>query len=441
MHPRFSTCLNRQFAALLLAIQFCSPVVAVENGLHEAHKAYKTFLTKQTHLAPTFAEPGSGPSTCGLDKSARVPNCDKEDMGSCGNACCALEVPLKVLPTVAYENLKSFLQSGGDSDAFAYVPGAMPHNEHPADDIRQADIPYKFIVQGTHNSSGRHYIDTLDFTISNSSDSKLPSVLRAFSISDLHGALGDAGQNYKTISYVLSALGADVSSGQVIYGCSSAPKWKLTLPPRQSGKPTGDTSNCGLNGDTPADCGRNDKGSCGNACCALETSIGKPSEEVHSMVKKFLEGGGDSGAYAYTDGKMPHNEHPADDLRKFGMKYKFIMQGTHTTSGRHYKDTLNFNIREGNNASSVILRAFSISDLHGSLGDAGQNFKTLSYMLDAIGVERRGVEILHGCGTPTKAEAVSEHSAATTATQLPLQKLLFSGLLAILGLAATSWGL
>lgn len=421
----------------LLVIQVCSSAAAVEHGVHEGHKAYKAFMTK-THLAPTFLEPGSGPSTCGLEKSASVPNCDKEDKGACGNACCALEVPLKVPPTVAYENLKSFLQGGGDSGSFAYVPGAMPHDEHPADDLRRDGSPYKFIVQGTHSSSGRRYVDTLDFTISNSSDSKLPSVLRSFSISNLHGALGDAGQNYKTLSYVLGALGADVSGARVLYGCGSVPTWKLTLPPQASGKPAGKTSTCGLNGDTAVDCGREDLGSCGNACCALETPTGRSPEEVYSLVRKFLEGGGDSGAYAYTDGKMPHNEHPADDLRKLGMTYKFIMQGTHTTSGRQYKDTLNFNIREGSNASSAILRAFSISDLHGSLGDAGQNFKTLSYMLDAIGVDRGGVKILHGCGAPAEAQAAPEHSAATAATQLAFQTLLFSGFLVILGLAATS---
>ena len=56
-----------------------------------------------------------------------------------------------------------------------------------------------------------------------------------------------------------------------------------------------------------------------------------------------------------------------------------------------YVDTLNFNIKQ--DGDTTTLRLFSISNIHGALGDAGQNYKTLAYIL-----EGRGLSVVHGCG-------------------------------------------
>jgi len=156
-----------------------------------------------------------GHSTCGLEKS-RPADC-KEDMGSCGNACCALDIEVSKAPEALYADLKQILTSGADSHAYSYVPGTMPFKEHPPDDLRDFNIKHKFIVQGSHTTSGRKYVDTLNFNIRASSGSS--SVLRAFSISNIHGALGDAGQNYMNLAFVLRALGADPSSATELHGC------------------------------------------------------------------------------------------------------------------------------------------------------------------------------------------------------------------------------
>ena len=49
-----------------------------------------------------------------------------------------------------------------------------------------------------------------------------------------------------------------------------------------------------------------------------------------------------------------------------------------------YVDTLNFNIKQ--DGDTMTLRLFSISNIHGALGDHGQNYKTLSVLLKALAV-------------------------------------------------------
>merc|ERR1719203_1734857 len=138
-------------------------------------------------------------------------------------------------------------------------------------------------------------------------------------------------------------------------------------------------------------------GSCGNACCSVEVTVADTMPEtLYEKILRFLQAGGDGNSYAYVNGTMPFGEHPADDLRSLHFDYKFIVQGTHTTSGRGYVDTLNFNIRSEDNASSV-LRAFSISNIAGALGDSGQNYKSLNYLIqEAVGVSDADIEVLYG---------------------------------------------
>jgi len=356
---------------------------------------------------------GADSSTCGLDKEVVKSDCGRVDMGSCGNACCVLDIQLGISPDAAYEALADFLQSGGDSGAYRLVPGEMPYDEHPADNLTSLDIPggWKFIVQGKHTTSGRHYVDTLNFAIRRTSDGA--SIMRAFSISDLHGALGDAGQNYKTLAYLLEAIGADPETADMLYGCglqsgeaallqSGGSASKEFKAPGRAHFPMSwtalvSTSTCGMDGGV-VDCDRPDMGSCGNACCALEVTLDKAPRVVYAAVAGFLKSGGVSESYALVPGEMPYNEHPADDLTSLDIEggWKFVFQGTHTTAARHYVDTMNFNIRSGNGNSSI-LKAFSISDLHGALGDQGQNFKSLVWLLDALQIDRSGVKVLHGC--------------------------------------------
>lgn len=162
------------------------------------------------------------------------------------------------------------------------------------------------------------------------------------------------------------------------------------------------TSTCGSGGTVP-DCNHGDLGTCGNACCILEVPLSRSPEQVYSAVKGFLEGGGDSGAFSYVTGVDPSSgQNPGDDLRPFpqAKPFQYILQGKHVTSGKHYADTLNFNIKTGAEETSSVLRLFSISNIHGALGDRGQNYKTLVYLLDAAGLGRENLSIVCGCGKP-----------------------------------------
>mmetsp|Transcript_44966 Transcript_44966/g.103982 ORF Transcript_44966/g.103982 Transcript_44966/m.103982 type:complete len:447 (-) Transcript_44966:62-1402(-) len=347
-------------------------------------------------------QPGpAGESTCGLEADVTKEDCDRADTGSCGNGCCALEVDLQMDPDAVYRAVSRFLKSGGDGRSYTLVPGEMPFDEHPPDNLTSLNISggWKFIFQGKHTTSGRHYVDTLNFNIRSSKTNR--STLRAFSISDLHGALGDAGQNYKTLAYMFQALGYELAQSDILYGCGKKGGRRILQPVSIALTPVTPESNsstCGMAGDVPG-CGRVDMGSCGNACCAMEVRLRESPTEVYEAVAAFLSSNIGDGAYKHVPGKMPHDEHPPDNLTSLDVPggFKYIFQGTHTTSGRHYNDTLNFNIRLDGDSS--ILRAFSISDLHGALGDAGQNYKTLSYMFEALAVSPSVAQVLYGCNS------------------------------------------
>ena len=47
-------------------------------------------------------------STCGAD-GKDVKDCDHPDLGSCGNACCMLEVPISASADKVYADVKIFL--------------------------------------------------------------------------------------------------------------------------------------------------------------------------------------------------------------------------------------------------------------------------------------------------------------------------------------------
>mmetsp|Transcript_9878 Transcript_9878/g.20704 ORF Transcript_9878/g.20704 Transcript_9878/m.20704 type:complete len:230 (+) Transcript_9878:41-730(+) len=177
-----------------------------------------------------------GPSSCGAESS--VSDCDKLDIGSCGTACCALEISSPETPEVVYNKVKNFLTSGGASGGFAYVTGPNAAGENPGDDLRQYNStpprPFEFILQGTHTSLLKKFVDTLNFNIRPDS-ATTGSVLRMFSSSGIHGALGDQGQNYKSLVYVVDSLGFDRSSlSAPLYGCGSTSgaeaKWVSWMP-------------------------------------------------------------------------------------------------------------------------------------------------------------------------------------------------------------------
>lgn len=168
---------------------------------------------------------------------------------------------------------------------------------------------------------------------------------------------------------------------------------------------------CGV---TPnADC-VNDMGSCGNACCSTEFKTSMGVEEAHKALQSYLEDGGVDGLFAYVGGSGGLNIPAAH-----GSTWDSIFQGTHTTIQARYVDTLNFAIRSAKDGGSTV-RAFSISDIAGALGDEGQNRRTISLMGQDLGLG--SMEVLFGCGEvpslpgskPLALEAVFTSTAATS---------------------------
>ena len=157
------------------------------------------------------------------------------------------------------------------------------------------------------------------------------------------------------------------------------------------------TSTCGADSSKVVDCDHPDHGSCGNACCVLESAGIDDAEAAYNEVKAYLIAGGDDGSYSYSTGADAAGHNPSDDLRPYNISWSYVFQGTHKTAGG-YVDTLNFNIEPvSERYVGHVLRLFSVSDIHGALGDGGQNYKTLVYLLAGLGRPSTST-IVHGCG-------------------------------------------
>lgn len=172
-------------------------------------------------------------SSCGGAAPSTIPGCDRVDRGGCGNACCLVDVPIPAhddanLTAHVYLQLKQFLLTGGADGSFKYVHSADKAGHNPSDDLTAYPIPWNYVFQATHKTAGG-YVDTLNFNLREDPYPPIRgasnAVLRIFSVSNIHGALGDNGQNYKTIEYLVahSMLGKAFGAGDLIvrHGCGS----------------------------------------------------------------------------------------------------------------------------------------------------------------------------------------------------------------------------
>jgi len=167
-------------------------------------------------------------STCGPDPSKAPVDCDRPDFGSCGNACCVVDCIVKPHTydvSKSYATIADFLTSGGADGSFAYSSGPDSAGHDPSPDLRPYNISAKYIFQGTHKTIGG-YVDTLDFAVyadgpSTRNEGTATSRVRAFSVSDVHGALGDGGQNYKTLAYLFDSISTSFVCDElsVVHGC------------------------------------------------------------------------------------------------------------------------------------------------------------------------------------------------------------------------------
>ena len=118
-----------------------------------------------------------------------------------------------------YNRLTTLLREGGADKSFSLATGPDQSGHNPTDDLRPFHLPYDFIVQGQHKTAGG-YVDTLNFILADSKSSLPQTTMRAFSMSGIHGAYGDGGQNFKSIAYLATqAWSVSSSEMQVLYGC------------------------------------------------------------------------------------------------------------------------------------------------------------------------------------------------------------------------------
>jgi hypothetical protein len=155
-------------------------------------------------------------STCG-DKPSTVADCDHPDLGSCGNSCCVVEFEEASDPTAQYQMMRTWFDVYGPEHGYAYQNTSDAAGHNPSDDLRPYKIPggYQYIMQVTHTTKGG-YVDKVDMYIK---ATKTGSLIRAFSSSGIHGALGDHGQNYKNIAFFVSKLATGHFPLKPVFGC------------------------------------------------------------------------------------------------------------------------------------------------------------------------------------------------------------------------------
>lgn len=169
-------------------------------------------------------------------------------------------------------------------------------------------------------------------------------------------------------------------------------------------------SSCGGKKPSPVkDCDMRDLGSCGNACCAIDvTFLNTDPKTAYVTLKAYLSSGGKDGSYAYINNTDAAGHNPGDDLTPYKIAYDYIFQGEHITT-HGFTDTINVNIQK-NAAGETQLRFFSISNIHGALGDNGQTYKTIMYLLQTSDLQWAPVGIAHGCGHKKMEDEVRPHT-------------------------------
>merc|ERR1711935_491352 len=171
----------------------------------------------------------------------------------------------------------------------------------------------------------------------------------------------------------------------------------------QAGNPTDPAGSCGTK-PTPADCGNVDFGSCGNACCKIHfTTTLTPDLLATAITDKLTNGGADGGFVLQENAEGSLGFANFTSRKGVPKMLQYIGPTYHTTYGpAHYNDTINMVIYpdvlyEGN----AVLEVFSVSQIPGAFGDAGQNYKNIMMVTEALGNDMMKNNTVFGCGSPS----------------------------------------
>jgi len=174
-----------------------------------------------SQTTPVHAFPG----TCGLD-STQDPDCQRGDAGSCGGACCKVEVSFAATAKQLAASMQSTFAAGGADGAFkpATTWGDFFNLTDGCRQLDPAETTDTYLCQAVHTTSGGsggyHFNDTINALIGPSEGAAAATVVTFFSISQIAGALGDAGQNWKNIALVRSAIAhPEATKPKALLGC------------------------------------------------------------------------------------------------------------------------------------------------------------------------------------------------------------------------------
>eukprot|EP00614_Pseudopedinella_elastica_P012990 CAMPEP_0172610650 /NCGR_PEP_ID=MMETSP1068-20121228/30430_1 /TAXON_ID=35684 /ORGANISM="Pseudopedinella elastica, Strain CCMP716" /LENGTH=175 /DNA_ID=CAMNT_0013414415 /DNA_START=25 /DNA_END=552 /DNA_ORIENTATION=+ len=130
--------------------------------------------------------------------------CGNPDCGTCGNACCKLEIVVAESTRETMDLLNTSIHQGGPDGA--YTPQATYEGTSGFADLRPYNKTVDFIGQATHMTPAPSYFnDSVSFTIAPLPDGGC--VLTAFSISLIAGAYCDSGQNFYNIMALVNFIG------------------------------------------------------------------------------------------------------------------------------------------------------------------------------------------------------------------------------------------
>ena len=153
-----------------------------------------------------------------LSLGCNPPDCDREDCGSCGNACCNMLYYFDISVDKLLSEMQSLFDRGENGPDGRYFEQPMAEGGKGFADLTPYNLSVSYIGQVFHETASGKYNDTVDMTFATDSDTN-GSWLKIFSISQIGGAWCDDGQNYKNVVTLVKALKATYTETNIL-GCS-----------------------------------------------------------------------------------------------------------------------------------------------------------------------------------------------------------------------------
>ena len=150
-------------------------------------------------------------------KGCEPPDCNRQDCGSCGNACCNMVYFINDTTANVEKSLEKVFKNGGPDGRYTLQP--MYEGGTGFADLRPYNASVDFIGQAWHTTATAHFNDTMDMTIAPTTEGG--SWVKIFSISQIGGAYCDSGQGYKNIIQLVKALNVEYTETNVM-GCPAA---------------------------------------------------------------------------------------------------------------------------------------------------------------------------------------------------------------------------